>query len=149
VNSIFSNLTITIHSLLFKQLYSLSSFFLFLFLSFFFFPQVLFFFPPSLSFLPLSLFGAITVFYGAIFSSPKRWVGPEEVSSTSSGSSTVLDEQNRPKGVSSTASGSSTRSSYTDESLGSSQIPQHKKNSPESSRPESHHRVNRRERERE
>jgi hypothetical protein len=32
---------------------------------------------------------------------------PEEVSSTSSGSSTVLDEQIQPEGVSSTASGAS------------------------------------------
>ncbi|KAE8038109.1 hypothetical protein FH972_010651 [Carpinus fangiana] len=72
---------------------------------------------------------------------------PEGVSSTSFGSSTVLDEQNRPEGVSSTVSGSSTGSSCTNESLGSSQIPQHKKNSPESSWPESHHRVNCRERE--
>jgi hypothetical protein len=70
------------------------------------------------------------------------------VSSTSFGSSTVLDEQNRPEGVSSKASGSLMGSGYTDESLGSSQIPQHKKNSPELSRPKSHHRVNRRERER-
>jgi hypothetical protein len=69
------------------------------------------------------------------------------VSSTSSGSSTVLGEQNQPEGVSLTAFGSSTGSGYTDESLGSSQIPQHKKNSPESSWPESHHRVNQRERE--
>jgi hypothetical protein len=44
------------------------------------------------------------------------------VSSTSSGSSTVLDEQNRPKEVSSTASGSSTRSGCTNESLGLSWV---------------------------
>ena len=70
------------------------------------------------------------------------------MSSTSFGSSTVLDEQNWPEGVSSTTSGSSMGSGCTDKSLGSSQIPQHKKNSPESSWPESHHRMNRRERER-
>ena len=130
MNSKTSNLTITIPFSFIKQLFFLSFFFSFPFLSLSF--------PLSKPFLSQEV--PSTSSGSSMMLDEQNWPDevsstasdsstvvdiqfrPEEVLSMSSSSSTVLDEQNRLEGVSSTAFGSSTGSGYIDESLGLSWV---------------------------